>query len=234
MMKYGEMSRLTDQAAAEIEGLEAEGMRLTPSEILKLNAVCYQIEHPASRIELARGRPVQVGGAWLWPLTLYGADWFERVSPLFKRDNAALNALIFALAHGREDKAFDFPDAEAVKRVRQWRRTLRARQVEIEEAADVVLRQDMMSLSTGESSEGKPSWGDLSSELTAMLGGNPEVWERHVSLSYAMECLRTIRAQNDADGKSSRHDPRLRANKALAEIKSRIRKRHAKERSNGE
>jgi len=227
-MKYGEMARLSELAEATIEGLEAEGIRLTAKEIVSINAVCHAVEHPGSRLELARGRPAHLGGVTLWPLTMYAADWYERVSPLFKSDKGALYALAFAMAHGRD--GLDFPDSEAYKRVHQWIRTLRCRAAEIEAACENLIRQDMLPDTGGTMPESdRPTFGDLSMELSALVGGDPEHWERHVTMSYAFELVRTIRAQNDADGKSSAGDPKLRANKALAEICYRIRKRHAKE-----
>jgi len=66
--------RLASLAEAEIDGLAAEGITPTAAEIVHINALAHLVESPSSRVALARGRPVFVGGAYLWPITLYASD----------------------------------------------------------------------------------------------------------------------------------------------------------------
>ena len=95
MQDYG---KLNDLAAAEIDALERDGIKLTPADIVQLNALGWAVETPSARLGLSRGVPVQVGGAWLWPLTLQAAEWLERVGPEIQLQNESA-VVAYAMAH---------------------------------------------------------------------------------------------------------------------------------------
>ena len=63
-----DLAKLSGLAEAEIESLRADGIDLTPAEIIEINALSWAIESPESRRLLSRGAPVSVGGVYLWPL----------------------------------------------------------------------------------------------------------------------------------------------------------------------
>lgn len=232
MAKFGQMARLHDLALAEIEKLDADGVKYTPHDVVMLNAIAFGIEHPASRLELARGRPISVGGTTLWPFTLYGSDWYERVGMTLKGAKLQLWGVAFALAHGwQEERLLDFPDNEATKRVAKWARSLTCRQQQLEEAVSDIISQDMQPEDIGDIDQQNtrmPSHGDLSAELSAMCGGTPDQWERLCTVPYALALIRTIRAQNDESGRSTAKDDRMRYDRAMGNYLKRIYRRHEK------
>lgn len=228
MLKYGELSRLSDLAAAEIDTLSAEGITLSPAEAVKINAICQLIEHPHLHLDLSRGCPVFIGATALWPYTLYGADWMERHEHLFRGERMQLWATAFAMAHGRTVGALDFPPAEAVKRVKRWVRSLPCTNEEIEAAIGIIVMRDEQPNTGDVYEKGGPSMGDLSSTMTALAGGDPATWEAAMSATYFFDVVRTIVQQNRADDKPSAGDLKLKYCKALANIISGVRKRHGK------
>lgn len=221
---------LSDLAEAEIDALEAEGIRLTAREVVTINAIAARVENPSSRLALSRGNPVAAGNACLWPLTLYAADWFRRVGGNLRGQAQQTRALAYAMAHGREDMPEDAREADRV--VTRWADTLRCRKAELEEAIRQVNEQDDR-LDTGET--GPPaSAGDISMMLAAMTHTPPDIWERQCSMPYALAMLDLITRQNAADGESTKHDPRIQAERALGLYIARIRDRHSKkENANG-
>ena len=60
-----DLAKLSELAEAEIESLRAEGIDLTPAEIIEINALGWAVESPETRRLLARGVPVAVGGVYL-------------------------------------------------------------------------------------------------------------------------------------------------------------------------
>lgn len=223
------MKYLSPLAEAEIMTLESEGVKLTANDIVRINALAWRVELPQSRIALSRGVPVPVGGVVLWPMTLAGSDWFQRIGGQFKGEKKQTYALAYAMANGRENLP-ENPE-EAGQKVARWARSLKCRHAELIEAIRQVHDQWDM-IDTGEKGP-KASVGELSMMLSAMTGVKPEVWEYQCSIQYVIEMLETITAQNDAEGRSTKHDPRIKAERALGLIISKIKARHEKEVRNG-
>lgn len=221
------MHRLTPLAQAEIDKLRADGITPTPHEVLHINYLAGRVETPAARLSLARGRPVTVGGATLWPLTLAAADWFDVVGQRLAGRRMQVYALAYAMAHGDSKLPSGF--VVAALKVYGWARRLRCRMAELVEAVSQVQQQDSV-LDTGETGP-KTSPGDISMMLTAMTGIRPEVWEYQCSIAYVLALLDAIVAQNAADGHSTKHDPRIKAERALGLAIMRIKKRHEKEKA---
>lgn len=223
---------LSSLAAAEIDTLEAEGIRLTAHEVIHIAALCERLETPGLRRALARGVPVPIGGVHLWPLTLYAADWWQRIGDKLRTKRQRFLALAYAMANGRKD----LPEtiSEAARAVRRWVRKLKCREAELKEAVTQIQAQDA-ELDTEDGGE-PATFGDISLMLTAMTGTRPEVWERQCGIPYVLDMLNTIVAHNNADGSSSVHDPRIRAERAIGLCVERIRKRHLREQaeSNGD
>jgi hypothetical protein len=215
---------LSPLAEAEIGTLESEGIRLSASDILRINALAHRVEKPEVRLALSRGVPVAVGGTHLWPLTLAGSDWFQTVGGEVQGTKRQTLALAYALAKGREPLPYDPREAEEA--IVKWGKSLRCRDAELIEAIKQVLAQDETP-DTGEEPQ-HVSAGDISAMLAAMTRTDPAIWEYQCSLSYVVGMLDAIIAQNAAEGKSTKHDPKIKAERALGLAVHRIRERHLK------
>jgi hypothetical protein len=225
--------RLNDLAEREIAALEAEGIRLTAAEVVKLNALGWAVENPTTRRRLARGVPVAVGGVSLWPLTLYASDWLERASGHFN-GNADVLAVAYAMAHSyAQNGELDGDGPEVVDIVKAWSKKLLATPQELTEAVEQVMAQDATVDLPASPADGKPmETGDFSAFLAATNGGDPEFWERRCSIGYALAVLAHITRQNAADGKPTANDPKILATRAFGIAAEQIREL-AKAQENG-
>jgi hypothetical protein len=208
---------ISDYALAEIELLATEGITdLTPAEIIEINALAREADNPAVARMMARGIPVEVGGAWLWPLTLRAADWYSRVGCIMAREHDREAALGYAMAHGRADDmslCIDGPDA--LRAVRRWISGLSCTMAEYRTALAEILDQgddhaeDYRIERPGETRQPGMSIADVSAQMVALCGGTPDQWERACSMQYALAVMRTALRQASADGKSAADDARL-------------------------
>jgi len=231
-------AKLNDLAEAELASLRAEGITPTDADIVKLNALGWAVEHPHSRIALARGNPVHVGGAVLWPLTLRGSDWLGRVGdtlvpgwlsrvghPNIVKGIQAY-AVAYAMAHGySEGGELDADGEDAADAVVRWASGLRCTAGALMEAVEQVLDQDS-GPDLPPNPDGKPmTQGDFSAFLAATCGATPEFWERRCAASYASSVLIQVARQNAVDGKPVAGDPRILAERALGWAAEQIRER---------
>ena len=212
-------AKLNDQAAAAIAELIRDGIAPTPAEIVLLNALGHAVETGATRRLLARGTPVRIGAAWLWPLTMYASDWFARVG-LAMPESLQARALAYAMAHGYGNE-LDADGREAERAVKTWARSLRCTTGELTEAVSQIIEQDEEAPSEPDTKDNEDarqgmSVGELSAFLTAACGGPPDVWEKGLALGYALSLVRAIVQQNGADGRPSANDPRMKAERAFA------------------
>ena len=213
-----DLAKLSDMALSEIEALEADGVTLMPAEIVEINALGWAVESPECRRLLARGVPVEIGGVWLWPLTLYGQDWFDRVGCRMT-GGWATYALAYAMARQYEDGEPLKADGRTAERdVRRWARGLRCRFGALNIAISDVLRQDEEHEEPpdppGKESGGMTA-GDFSAFLASVAGAAPDFWERRCAVGYTHAVLWAITRQNMADGKPSMSDPKIIATRAL-------------------
>lgn len=222
MQDYG---KLNDLAAAEIAALERDGIKLTPADIVQLNALGWAVETPSARLGLSRGIPVQVGGVTLWPLTLLASDWMDRIGGKFNEPMATF-ALAYAMAHGRnENGELNTDERNAEKAVRRWGRRLRCTAEELTEAIEQVIDQDSKH-DLPPDHDGKPmEMGDFSAFLAATCGADPDFWERRCAVGYALQVLTHTIRQNAADGKPTANDPKIIAMRALGWAVEKIRNR---------
>jgi Sec-independent protein translocase protein TatA len=215
------MRNLSQLAETEIDALEADGIRLAARQVIRIAWLASLVETPQTRIELARGRPVPVGGVTLWPLTLAGGEWFRRHVDRYRGETMQALVLAYAMAHGRDELP---EEHRAVDRaLQQFRRAIRCRRAELHEAIRQVTEQDDRE-DTGETGP-RVTAGEISATLTAMTGAPAAVWEQQCSIGYVLAVLDTLAAQNAAEGKSTKHDPRIRAERALGLYVKRIRDR---------
>ena len=245
-MAMNDHGKLNDLAATEIEGLRREGVVLSDADVVRLNALGWDVQTPALRRSLSRGVPVEVGGVFLWPLTLHAADWIDRVGKHLEASfmdrirhpvtapNLCAFTLAYAMAHcyagGDELEA---EGRRAVKAVLSWAATLRCRAVAVVETMEQVAEQDIKpSLPPG--ADGKEmTIGDFSALLASTNGATPELWERRCSHAYASALMATVAAQNAAEGDALAEDPTIRAERALGWAAEQIRQawREAKEKA---
>ena len=210
-----DLAKLSELAEAEIESLRADGIDLTPAEIIEINALGWAVESPETRRLLARGAPVACGGVYLWPMSLYAQDWFNRVGCKLAGNKQQTFALAYAMAHGRDDGeplAIDGRIAE--KTVKQWSKSLKCTFGELNVAISQVLQQEEDAEQPPEETGGM-TMGDFSAFLASACGGDPDFWERRCANGYSHAVLDCIVRQNSADGHKTMADPRIKANRAL-------------------
>lgn len=217
-----DQANLSGLARAEIDALEADGIILTAEEVVRINALAWNVEMPEVRKSLSRGVPVFVGGVTLWPMTIYGGDWIERTR--FPKKFRTV-ALAYAMHKGRDEGGLDIDGREAVKAVSAWLKRLRCTKKELHAAMAQIIQQDEgydlpPSIGTSKTLDK----GEFISLLSSLAGGTPEFWERRVSSSYAFSMLSTVMRQNAADGIGSNKDDTLRAERCLGWYLDRVRK----------
>ena len=216
----GDRYRLSDLARAELEDLRAHGVEPTDDEIVEINALAREVETPAVREELARGRPFRAGDVWLWPFTLAAGDWFRRVGSDMGNPRAAL---AYALAHGGDEL-----DTVTEREIRDWFRLLKCRAAELDLAIAGCLEQDEEPDTPHRETDRGSTPGELSATMIATVGGDPAMWERQVSIGYLRAVLDTLAAQQQAG--SGHVAPNVaRATMALGMAVERIKERGRKD-----
>jgi hypothetical protein len=187
---------LNDLARAELEALREAGALVTDDDVIEINALAADVLRPDVRRALSRGRPVECGGAWLWPLTIAAADWFQETGAGMPDETAAL---AFAMAHG--DRA-DL-HAQSWPQVKAWRRALKCRPGTLAIAiADIIAQDEETEIPRRADDNDGTSPGELSASMMATAGGTPEMWERQVSIGYVRSVLSVLGAQAKASGVS--------------------------------
>ena len=238
----GDRYRLSDLARAELEDLRAHGIEPTDDEIVEINALAREVETPAVREELARGRPFRAGDVWLWPFTLNAGTWFRRVGCLMPNPRAAL---AYALAHPCDElETIDerpfmrglfavlrrhYARPRPTKRdVSSWYDALKCRVAELDLAIAGCLEQvEEPDVPHRETDRGSTP-GELSATMIATVGGDPAMWERQVSIGYLRSVLDTLAAQQQAG--SGHVAPNVaRATMALGMAVERIKERGRKD-----
>jgi hypothetical protein len=221
-----DLAKLNDMAQYAIDDLRADGIEPTPAEIVELSALGWGVESPETRRLLARGVPVEIAGVWLWPMSLYAQEWFDRVGCKLA-GNAAVFALAYAMAHGRDDgEPLKIEGRTAEKIVTKWGKSLKCTFGELNVAVARVLRQDETAEIPQKEGGGGITIGDFSAFLASALGGDPDFWERRCAAGYAHAVLDTMVRQNMAEGRACSSDPRLRANMAFGMAVEKIKERH--------
>ena len=219
-----DLAKLSELAEAEIETLRADGIDLTPAEIVEINALGWAVESPETRRLLARGAPVAIGGVYLWPMSLYAQDWFDRVGCHLCGNKQQTYALAYAMAHGRDaGEPLAMEGREAEKTVKQWGKSLKCTFGELNVAISQVLAQDE-DAEQPPSETGGMTMGDFSAFLASACGGDPDFWERRCAAGYTHAVLDALCRQNSAEGHKTMADPRIKAERALGWAIEKIKK----------
>ena len=190
--------KLCDLASAELEALAGEGIACTPGEILRIQWLAQQVETPAARMALARGNPVHVGGAVLWPLTMAADQWWRAASPYATTNREQIAVAAYAMAHCRAIDGLETvaPD-RAVSVAGRWLKGLQCRPEEVVEAVALVQEQDDIEpdITDPKRQHSETSASGLVALLCALVGGPPDVWERQVAIGYIRQQLEASYAQ---------------------------------------
>lgn len=221
-----DLAKLSELAEAEIESLRADGIDLTPAEIVELNALGWAVESPETRRLLARGAPVAVGGVYLWPMSLYAQEWFNRVGCHLSGNTRQAYALAYAMAHGRDEgDPLAIEGREAEKVVTRWAKSLKCTFAELNVAISQILQQEEDYEQPPNEDNGGMSMGDFSAFLAASCPGtDPDFWERRCAAGYTHAVLSAVVRQNSAEGRKTLADPRIKAERALGWACERIKK----------
>lgn len=186
---------LSSQAEAEIEALRAEGVTLSDSDIIAINALCWEIEKPELRVSLARGKPVKCGNVWFWPLTVHSGTWWNEIG--CELDNSEC-ALAYAMAH-RDDDLYTVTEEQ----IKQWFNSIKATRGEIQIALSIVIensRRDDLPIKDDD----KITLSQLAQMMVDNHGGTFDMWERQCSIDYIRNFIDTTSKQDEADHKKTR------------------------------
>jgi len=223
--------KLSDLARYEIEDLQAAGINPTPDEIVELSAIGWQVETPETRQYLSKGKSVKCGNIVLWSMTLQSGDWYRRIGCNLEGYETA--ALGYAMATCYDTGA-EFPEdkKDAERLVSAWVKSVKATIEELTISIGMVLSQtedfDMPPDPEDEKSKGMTA-GELSVQLVAMCGGEPDFWEKRCSNDYAIDLLNAVIRQRNESGKPLPNDPRIKATQALGWAVEKIKRRHEQE-----
>lgn len=185
---------LNDLARSELDALRSSGVNPTDDDIVLINALAADVLAPDTRQALARGRPIECGGVWLWPLTIAASDWFNEVGCNLSNARAAL---AYAMAHGED------PELCKARQLTVWSWYIRihARVEQLNLAIDYCLAQESETeIPHRPSEEHGMTAGELSAAMIATVGGDPAMWEHQMSVGFVRAILSTTAAQAKASG----------------------------------
>lgn len=221
---------LCDHTRAELDVLIADGITPTAEEIIRLNALGWEVESPQIKMALSRGVPVSVGGVLLWPRTLAAWDWYMRTGCRLPTYRLQRHALAYCMAYSRSDgDELDRAGKDAERAVRQWARRLRCTDGELDVAMAQCLQQDTAGLVDNPDSDNSaaPSAGEIVAALSAMTGLPSEHFERRVTASHALLVLHhAVIQQAQAEGGKVQDQAYIAAVRAEAIYIDQIRARH--------
>jgi hypothetical protein len=211
-------AELNSIAEGEIAALRLDGITPTDADVVLINALCWAVQSPRIRMELAKGRPVQCGNRWLWPLTLCAEEWFRREGADCPDPRGAL-AYAMSRAHDESLSVATYADAKA------WiKGTLATSDQLLEATAQVVSQERGPDMPPSDDANGLTA-GELSAALLATAGGTADMWERQCSIGACKATLDVLAAQQRADGKSIFQSAKIKATIALGWAVERIRQR---------
>ena len=188
---------LSSQAEAEIEALRAQGVTLSDSDVIAINALSWEIETPSKRVSLARGKPCKCGNVWFWPLTIHSGTWWDECGCDMKNSE---HALAYAMAH-RDDDLFTVTEEQ----IEAWFKTIRSTVQEIRHALSIIIDQckrDDLPVKEDNSI----TLAQLAQLMVDNHGGTFEMWERQCSIDYVRNFIDTTCKQDEADQKKTHRE----------------------------
>jgi len=240
--------RISPVAAAHIRELrERHQVEPTIEEILWLQELGLDVESPCrgERFDLI-GTPIRAGNAWLWPMTVMAAVWWDTYGRAWYANSGImyLHALAFALAHGR-GREVEVPDSlwplfrriemlpslamltdrdTTTRAISWWALHCGATRSEVEAAVDACIPAPAMP-----SSRRKPSppmdWQSVIHDLCVLSGESADYWTRGTSMlstarayarAFSIHCALSGGGKSDGGGAAADALRAIRA--AMAEI----------------
>jgi len=188
--------KLSSQAEAEIDALRYQGVVLSDSDIIAINALCWEIENPSRRVSLARGKPVKCGNVYLWPLTIHSGAWFNEIGSEYE---SAEIALAYAMAH-RDADLYTVEEPT----VKAWFKTIKATIDELRVCMAIIIDQ-----SKRDELPVRKGAGITVAQLAQLMvdnhGGTFDMWERQCSIDYVFDFIETTCKQDEAEQKHNRN-----------------------------
>lgn len=217
---------VTDLGEDYFDRLHAEGIRLTPQEVLDIQRLSLEASGitDAERVRLSRGAPVLVGGSYLYPLTFAALEWLDAVEPLIRGESTRVMAMAAAMCHGHDRAIMATRGDDAVRIVKFFKKGLTATLSEVVEAIRLVTGETPL----GEAAEDGPA-GNLVLTAAALTGIEPDKLEHDVSVTYLAALVAEIVENNVRANGGQTPNPKLIALKELEAYVGKLRERHAKE-----
>ena len=209
-----------DLAEDEFGKLESEGIRLTPQEVLNIQALSLDAMGDFDDGLRLRGSPVIVGGVTLWPLTIAGSAWREEVEAMLSDDDytGRLFILAYAMAKGRDKDAMSVYGLDAIRAVLKWAKKLTCRTEDLLGAVnDLLGDKPRVEIPEGKLKDGGEELSTpefLEREAMAIFGTDPDIWRYQLSMDQVVEIIR----KHHALGQSGKSGSERRKNEALRKL----------------
>ena len=227
--------KLTGTAEQAIDGLRGEGIEPSPQEVLYIQQLSLDVEAPKSGVSLCKGAPVEVGGVWLWPLTIAASTWYGDISQASWATASVkmeVYCMAYAMAHGHDPALVETMGFRARVAVRLWASRLRCTLAELAQAIADVNGDEIHVLSDKQKRDAndpsRVAESALAQDACALCGGTPDFWERECSMAYVAELVtRGMRLKNALGG--AQVDESAEALAILAQYVREVRESHKAE-----
>lgn len=187
--------KLTDLADAQISKLKADGIEVTPQEVLDIQALSLEAIGDFEDGTRINGRPVIVGGCALWPLTIAASIWRDEVENLLDDEdyNSRLFVLAYAMANAHSKEALEAHGKQALRQVRHWAKGLTCATADLLSAVNDVLGDaPRVTFSNGgeESDRDEAAAPSYLAEMAmAIFGTSPDIWLYQLSIEAVADIL---------------------------------------------
>lgn len=173
---------LNEQAAAKLIELRGLGIEPTPDEIVWLHELGKRVADVMGEVDRdLLALPFRAGNVLLYPITIAAEIWLDGVASRCLPETAEYNnAMLYALAHGKQETAFDgLHDAPSIRAaVRTWLRTVTATRAELIHAASKALRLEdsVPNHDRPGLTDDKVTWAEYLSRVQEEVGGDLKDW----------------------------------------------------------
>lgn len=186
--------KLTDLAQDEIAALEADGVKVTPQDVLTIQALSLEAIGRFEDGIKPKGKPVICGNVTLWPLTIAAAIWQSETNELLKESDwdSKLFVLAYAMANGHNAEALVEGKA-ALQAVKQWAKKITCSTADLIEAInDVLGDRPRVSLTKKKADDEEEQAAKVPLyllETATAIFGNAETAEYQMSMEYVANII---------------------------------------------
>lgn len=186
--------KITDLAADEIAALEADGVKVSPQDVLTIQALSLEAIGKFEDGIKPKGKPVIVGNITLWPLTIAAAIWQSETNELVKESawDSKLFILAYAMANGHNEAAL-IEGKEGLKAVKQWARKITCTTADLIEAINDVLgdrpRIELTKKKADEEEEQASKVPVYLLETATAIFGNPDMAAYQLSMEFVANII---------------------------------------------